>query len=112
MKREVEAHEYIAPEGTGEVYQPLFNTAADFLPAPRKCSTIIDLGCGTGWFAKVLFDRGYTRYIGIDFSPAMIEKARKLLPKATFIIGDLRSKETQKVIQKYNTFVTLETLSI
>lgn len=42
--------------------------------APR---TILDLGCGTGWFTRELHRRfPNARIVGMDLSPGMIEKAR------------------------------------
>ncbi|MCG7199030.1 malonyl-ACP O-methyltransferase BioC [Marinobacter pelagius] len=46
--------------------------------APR---TILDLGCGTGWFTRklqALFPEA--RVVGVDLSPGMIEKARTASP--------------------------------
>ena len=43
----------------------------------------IDLGCGSGIWARMLVDAGYTVH-GIDLSPAMIDLARTAVPEATF----------------------------
>ncbi|MHB8957239.1 MAG: class I SAM-dependent DNA methyltransferase [Pirellulaceae bacterium] len=45
--------------------------------------TIVDLGCGSGIWAKELADSGY-RVIGVDISPAMIAIARRRVPEAEF----------------------------
>ncbi|GAA0841828.1 malonyl-ACP O-methyltransferase BioC [Marinobacter szutsaonensis] len=48
--------------------------------APR---TILDLGCGTGWFTRELHKRFPEAYIvGVDLSPGMIEKARSSSPES------------------------------
>ena len=47
---------------------------------------IVDLGCGSGIWAKELADAGY-QVIGVDISPAMIELARQSVPEARFHIG-------------------------
>ncbi len=44
---------------------------------------VVDLGCGSGIWAKELADWGYTVH-GVDFSPAMIAIARPRVPQATF----------------------------
>jgi SAM-dependent methyltransferase len=44
---------------------------------------IVDLGCGSGIWAKELTDSGY-EVVGVDLSPAMIELARQRVPEATF----------------------------
>ena len=44
---------------------------------------IVDLGCGSGIWARHLVDAGY-EVVGVDISSAMIEIARKRVPEATF----------------------------
>ena len=44
---------------------------------------VVDLGCGSGIWARALADSGYEA-IGVDISPAMIELARQRVPEATF----------------------------
>lgn len=45
--------------------------------------TIVDLGCGSGIWARELANSGH-RVIGVDISPAMIEIARRRVPEAEF----------------------------
>src|SRR4051794_1733355 len=49
---------------------------------------ILDAACGTGRHSAWLADRGH-EVIGIDSSPAMLDKARGKLPVARFELGDL-----------------------
>jgi SAM-dependent methyltransferase len=44
---------------------------------------VVDLGCGSGIWARALADSGY-EVVGVDISPAMIELARQRVPEATF----------------------------
>jgi SAM-dependent methyltransferase len=44
---------------------------------------IVDLGCGSGIWARALADSGY-EVVGVDISPAMIEIARQRVPEAKF----------------------------
>jgi SAM-dependent methyltransferase len=44
---------------------------------------VVDLGCGSGIWARELADHGYD-VVGVDISPAMIELARQRVPEATF----------------------------
>ena len=55
------------------------------LPPPP--ARIADLGCGTGTLTKLLTDEGYA-VDGLDFSPAMIARARVKVPDASFVVGD------------------------
>jgi SAM-dependent methyltransferase len=47
---------------------------------------VIDLGCGSGIWARILGDSGY-QVIGVDISPAMIALARQRNPDAEFHAG-------------------------
>jgi SAM-dependent methyltransferase len=47
---------------------------------------VVDLGCGSGLWARELVDAGY-RVLGIDISEAMIELSRKRVPEAEFRVG-------------------------
>src|SRR5207245_733144 len=44
---------------------------------------VVDLGCGSGIWARALADSGY-KVVGVDISPAMIELARQRVPETTF----------------------------
>ena len=43
---------------------------------PSKCQTVLDLGCGTGEFSRLLAERA-DRVIAIDFSPNSIKIAKQ-----------------------------------
>ena len=88
----------------------LFDPAADFLPPPYGCPTIVDLGCGVGHFARILFDRGYERYIGIDFSQMELVVAKKQVPQFCFRCADLRNVGLLKTLRKFKIFVCFEVL--
>ncbi len=54
-------------------------------------SRVLDLGCGVGIPASRLFvDRGF-QVVGVDFSTVQVERARRLVPGATFIQADMVS---------------------
>lgn len=50
----------------------------------------LDAACGTGAVAQLLVARGH-HVVGIDISPAMLARARKTVPGATFMTGDITS---------------------
>lgn len=54
---------------------------------PAAPARVADLGCGTGTLTRLLVDNGYV-VDGLDFSSAMLERARAKVPEATFILGD------------------------
>lgn len=55
---------------------PLKAWHAPYADAFRGLDTVLDLGCGPGYFLDLLRDRG-VRGIGIDFDRAMVEAAAR-----------------------------------
>jgi len=53
---------------------------------------VVDLGCGSGLWARELIDAGY-QVLGIDISEAMIELSRERVPEAEFRVGSLFEAE-------------------
>ena len=45
---------------------------------PDRNSLILDIGCGTRLFGRLLKNEGYETIDGIDLTPEMFEKARAL----------------------------------
>ena len=56
--------------------------------ADKPGLTILDAGCGPGWLAKILMDRGH-KVKACDISPQLIEKAKADYPDIDFQIADL-----------------------
>ena len=54
----------------------------------RPGDRVLDACCGTGDLAVACAKRGGV-VTGLDFSPAMLERARRKLPSATWVEGDL-----------------------
>jgi len=54
---------------------------------PAAPARVADLGCGTGTLARLLVDEGY-RVDGVDFSPAMVARARAKVPESSFVVAD------------------------
>jgi SAM-dependent methyltransferase len=50
-------------------------------------SRVLDLGCGTGLFARAAADRG-ARVTGIDLDPAAVARAAAEVPEGRFAVGD------------------------
>jgi SAM-dependent methyltransferase len=61
---------------------------SDLLPRLRTPADVLDLGCGCGVpAARFLADAGH--YVtGVDISDVQIERARRLVPAATFVRAD------------------------
>lgn len=68
-------------------FNTTFGTDLVALLAPRPGEKILDLGCGTGDLAQQIASHGAT-VVGIDSSPAMIERAQEKYPSIQFIRAD------------------------
>jgi SAM-dependent methyltransferase len=71
--------------------------------ARNSLVSALDVGCGSGRYAQGLAERGVRRYVGIDFSPTMIELAGRNAPAlaetgvdAEFICGDFTEFQTDE----------------
>lgn len=91
-------------------WEELYKMAASLLPPPKDCPTVVDMGCGTGRFAKLLCNKGYTKYWGIDFSRVRISEARRYVPNFEFSVADLFDKWVRGKLYKFNLFILLEVL--
>lgn len=56
----------------------LFTRLRTLLPASLEGAHILDVGCGSGWFARWAVDRGAASVTAVDLSQNMIAKARTL----------------------------------
>lgn len=61
-------------------------------PRLAEGARVLDLGCGCGIPATAELAKRY-RVTGIDLSPVQIERARSLVPDATFVCGDMSACE-------------------
>jgi SAM-dependent methyltransferase len=67
-------------------YKTWLDEVARLLPDAAR---VLDLGCGAGVPAtRILADRGY-EVTGVDISAVQIERARRLVPEATFVRADM-----------------------
>lgn len=57
---------------------------------PERHSPVLDLCCGTGRFLAQLAGRGFS-VAGVDLSPAMLGRARAVLPGAPLHLADARA---------------------
>ena len=55
----------------------------------RPGDRVLDACCGTGDLAVAALKAGAGEVVGLDFAPRMLERARRKLPAATWVEGDL-----------------------
>ncbi len=78
--------------------------------APRA-GTVLDFGCGGGWFAGELARRGYA-VTGLDSSAAMIEGARKAYGATVrYLHGDLRCADGLGTYDVVTSIMTVQFLA-
>lgn len=54
---------------------------------PHLRSNILDLGCGVGYFTRMLVDKGF-KVTGVDGNPTKVTLAKLSMPKTRFVIAD------------------------
>jgi SAM-dependent methyltransferase len=64
--------------------------ASDFLIAHGPFDTVMEVGCGLGYFAQFLYQRlGPSQLDGVDVSPTAIERAKRMFPLLRFDVLDI-----------------------
>ncbi len=71
-----------------DFWLPEFKKFHQVLPTGK----VIDVGCGSGRDAILFIESGYD-YVGVDISDEMLAEARKLVPTASFVKGNVYSLE-------------------
>jgi cyclopropane fatty-acyl-phospholipid synthase-like methyltransferase len=75
------------------------------MAAPEKDMTVLDLGVGTGNLALRFAALG-CRLWGTDYSPAMLDKARRKMPDAQFRVSDLRDTWPSGLDRRFDRIVS------
>lgn len=77
----------------------------------RQCHpqpAVLDIGCGSGHLARLLQPHPFRRYVGLDFSPEALTRARALgLRGCEFVQGDF---ETWRPAGKFDVIVFSESV--
>jgi SAM-dependent methyltransferase len=90
---DVVADEYVRRIFNELQHKPLDRELLDrFAAKVRGVGPACDLGCGPGHVARYLHEQGVD-VCGIDLSPAMVERARRLTPAVDFRQGDMMALE-------------------
>ncbi len=61
-----------------------------------KNKSVLDAGCGTGYFCQWATEQGAAKITGIDISPKMIEMAKRNCPSAGFKCADISTESIPK----------------
>jgi SAM-dependent methyltransferase len=77
-----------AASGGNAYMSGVYATLASLVRGTAAPATVVDVGCGPGWWVHHLQSLG-PRCLGIDLSPAMVELARVNVPSARFTVGSI-----------------------
>jgi len=72
---------------TQSKYYFLWSVIADRLIS-SGAKGILEIGCGSGQLAHLLYDKGIKEYVGFDFSPNRIKWAKNNCPGFIFVTAD------------------------
>jgi len=73
---------------TDSVYYFFWTVIADRMKR-EGIDNLLDLGCGPGQFAALLYDQGFRKYCGVDFSCRCIEMAKERCDTFEFVVADV-----------------------
>lgn len=73
---------------TEDAWRKYVASALSRIDAP-PAGSVLEVGCGAGAFLLPLWEQGY-RVTGIDYSPTLVELARRAMPTATLTVSDAR----------------------
>ena len=88
------SYDLVADEYVRRIFEELQHKSLDrqlldrFAASVRDVGPACDMGCGPGHVARYLHERGVD-ICGVDLSPAMLERARRLTPDVEFRQGDM-----------------------
>lgn len=71
--------------------EPIGRTDCDFILNALSIKPeikLLDVGCGTGYFSNMARNKG-ANVTGLDATPEFIEEAKKRVPTANFLVGEM-----------------------
>lgn len=88
--------------------QPRQAAAVEYIMRVHAQPAVLDIGCGSGHLAHLLQPHPFRRYVGLDFSPEALTRARALgLGNCEFVQGDF---ETWRPVEKFDVIVFSESV--
>ena len=72
---------------TKKGYKQLLRVTLRIARKLKGVRTVLDVGCGTGRYCGELSAMGFD-VTGVDYSEKLVELARQLFPKASFVVGN------------------------
>lgn len=69
--------------------------------------SVLEIGCGTGFYTQLLHDLGVKSYTGVDITDVLFPKLRKKFPRFKFIKKDVTS---DKLEGKYDLIIMIDVI--
>lgn len=92
---------YAAPYNEIQVYLPLWSASAALI-SYLNIKSILDIGCGMGHFAALMYDRHpEVRYCGMDFSEYAVEYCKDMYDEMEFYLSDAVVDEINPDFEAY-----------
>ena len=91
-------------------YYPSWQKAMSYLSPLERDISILEIGCGAGQFANMLFDNGFTNYVGFDYAAEGVALAKQNNPERAgqFVVGD--AFQTGLMEKEYGLVICFEVL--
>lgn len=83
-----DAYSKMASSKEADAYEYDINFPSILNLCPTEVTSVLDLGCGDGGFTKILANK-YSKVVGADVSPRMVDIAKSNFPEIDFIVADL-----------------------
>jgi SAM-dependent methyltransferase len=74
--------------------------------ADPRGRTVLDVGCGTGFFTEWYLARG-AQVTGVDIAPTSVERLRARFPGARFVLADVGGEDVEGTYDLVNAFDVL-----
>jgi ubiquinone/menaquinone biosynthesis C-methylase UbiE len=91
VRRQEQAYDLLLAEMRGGRARNDLTVAAQAIDTLElESPTLLEIGCGSGYYVEVFeaLCRSRVGYTGLDYSPAMVERAMRRYPQANFVTGD------------------------
>ncbi len=91
-------------------YYPSWQMAMSYLRPLKRDISILEIGCGAGQFANMLFDNGFTNYTGFDYAAEGVKLAKGNNPEhsSQFFVAD--AFQTELMEREYGLVICFEVL--
>lgn len=95
---------------TQSFYYPSWRQAMGYLDPLDRSTPILEIGCGAGQFANMLFDHGFLNYTGFDYAAEGVALSKKNNPdhEEKFFVAD--AFQTDLMEKKYDLVICFEVL--